>query len=194
MRRIYLLPLGIILVLAIVVIFAYPAIASQITSKTTTSFVTGNHAASGRVGNTLVTPDGLEVTLVAVEHHGTQVLFHLRVHNEQGHQAYLWNADANHGFVFYNQATGTFDRIATVPTQADLATHPALAHTLGGQASADGWIAATQLSPSPYTSTLYYYYRAIHTVGCPKPSTPSSPIDKSKCWPATLYSTVHWDF
>jgi hypothetical protein len=194
MRRIYLLPLGILLALATVAVIAYPTIASQFTPKTAASFATGSFATSGKVGNTLVTPDDVEITLMAVQPHGTTMLFHLKAHNEQERQISLWNTDANHGFVLYNRATDTFDRIATAPAQADLVTHPALAHTLDGQANADGWIAVTLPSPSSYTSTLYYYYETVQTTECPKPSTPSSPIDKSKCRPATLYRTVHWDF
>lgn len=189
MRRIYLVPLGIALALAMLVIIAFFPAGSRPTSQQVSSSTTGSYAATGKTGGTLVTPDGVAFTLVGTGHHGTEVLFHIKVYNKQRQQANIWNTDANHGFVLYNAATDAFVSAFTTPAKAELATHPALAHTVAGHASVDGWVAFNMPARSRYDSTLFYYYRLVHTVRCPNPSVNTSP-----CQPAILYSTVHWNY
>lgn len=190
MRRIFLISIGIVLGLVVVFAVIYRVGALQ-QAPANPSFKNSPPRLAGKVGDTLTTPEGVQVTLLAVEKHGTQWLFHLRVQNTQGLLVSIWNADTEHGFALYNKAMDTFVTAAIVPTQAYLATHPVLAKTLDGQASADGWIAFSILSPASYEPTLFYRFHTVHTLRCGSGATPE-PV--SKCQPAVLYSTVHWSF
>lgn len=192
MRKVMLLPLGIVFILVILLAVVYTVGASQFAPQSKSAPTGSSHVLAGKVGDTLVTPEGVEFTLVATEQHGSQLLFHLKVHNTQGQTVRVWNMDANHGFALYNRVTQTYVISPTTIAQSDNATHPTLPSTADGQATIDGWIAFT--APPSYEHTLFYRYRTIHTIGCPNPGNPPKPIDKSKCWPADLYSTVHWSF
>lgn len=194
MRKIILLPLGVVLVLVALIVVVTTANASQMAPQSTKPYTSSSQALSGVVGNKLVTPEGAQITLVAKELRSGQWLFHLKVHNSQQGAMNIWNNDANHGFALYNMTTKAFEIAPTTPAQADLATHPALSKAADGQADIDGWIAFTLSPSSSYEPTLFYRYRTIHTMRCPNPGNSTAPIDQSKCQPADLYSTVHWDF
>ncbi|HEU5379546.1 MAG TPA: hypothetical protein VFV38_29335 [Ktedonobacteraceae bacterium] len=194
MQRVYLLPLGILLGLVMLFGIAYSAGASQLAPQSPKLFKSSLSPLSGKIGDTLATPEGVKLSFLAVEHHGTQVLFHINVHNTQARRVGLWNVDENHGFALYNHVTHAFEPIGAASIESIPTTYPALATTVVGQTDADGWIAFTVSSPSSYASTLYYYYQTVHTQRCSKPATSSSPIDTSKCQPAILYSTIHWVF
>ncbi len=91
------------------------------------------------MGNTLVTPEGVNITLIATETHGGQLLFHIKIHNTQKLAVRIWNGDPDHGFALYNKVSKSFVITTATLAQADLATHPAL---------------PTTLSTYPKTSTL----------------------------------------
>jgi hypothetical protein len=192
MRKVILLPLGIVLGLVIFLAVVFTVSASQFAPQSNSSLTGSSHVLDGKVGDTLVTPEGVHITLVATEQHGSQLLFHLKVHNAQGQPVRVWNVDADHGFALYNRVTQAYVITPTTIAQTDIATHRVLPTTANGQATIDGWIAF--IAPSSYESTLFYRYRTVHTMGCPNPGNPPVPIDRSKCWPADLYSTVHWRF
>jgi len=192
MRKRILLLLGAVLVLAVFSVIAYAVEASQ----PSPSFTGFTHPLAGKVGDSLETPEGAQVTLLATELKNGQLRFHLKVHNTQSQALNVWKADADHGFALYNTVTKTFV-IATTPISAsDAAAHSALPDTVAGQGDANGWVAFAVSSPSPYDSTLFYRYRTVPTLRCPNPGNgvPPAPPDRSKCQPVDLYSTVHWSF
>ncbi len=191
MRRIFLLPLGVVLCLVALFAIVYTVGAFQFAPQTNSSFTNTSVPQTGKVGDTLVTPERVHITLLGVEQHGTQLLFHLGVHNTQGQPVRVWNLDADHGFALYNKVTDTF--VITAGAPADAATHPALAQTVNGQGSVSGWIAFAVPLLSQYSTTFFYRFRTVHTLRCGSAKT-APPSDPSKCQPADLYSTVSWDF
>ena len=195
-RKITWYPLGIVLGLVLLIgsiVLIDTKLSSASANFTNTFSNTANSA--GKVGSTLVTPEGATFSLVKTERHGTQMLFHIKLHNNQSQTVAVWNSDPSHGFVFYNHVTNTFETGGTVPSFADLGMHPVLGRTVAGQANSDGWI--TFNLSAQYDPTLFYYYRVIHAKRCPPISSPTTsgpaPVDFAKCEPAILYSTIHWD-
>lgn len=195
MRRTTLpLLLGLVLCIVAGVAITSTAGATAFTSQANSSFKNTSAAQTGNVKATLGTPEGVEMTLLGVERHGTQLLFHVNVHNPQSLAARIWNVDPNHGFALYDNVTDTFVIAPVAISQADAATHPALAQTLPGQSNTSGWVAFSVPTSSHYENTLFYRYRTVHALRCGSAKGGQQPLPSSKCQPADLYSTISWNF
>lgn len=194
MRRTPLLFMGAVLCIIAVLAIVYTAGATAFIPQNNLSFKDTTAPQTGKIQATLVTPEGIQVTLLGVEHHGTQLLFHVNIHNPQSLAARIWNLDPDHGFALYDNATKSFVIKLDAISQADSATHPALAQTLAGQSSTSGWIAFALPASSQYANTLFYRYHTVHALNCGSAKGGQQPLPRSKCTPANLYSTISWDF
>ncbi len=139
----------------------------------------------GSTSDTLTTPYGVEVTLVGIERHSTQLLFHLHAYN--GSQSAVQLAVNKGDYQFYYIKNGRF-----TPTPAlagsDLATHPAFPAGLSKGASVDGWVMFDTAAAGTYPHQLIYRFGSVKDTAC------ANLQDKSTCHPDLAFKALVWNF
>lgn len=140
----------------------------------------------------MATPDGVSITLLAIERHPSKLLFHFKVESKATETLQLLTSDPGHKFVLVGaKPAGTPADVGvvdlTAPVQADRADHPALSDTIGAKAVHDGWLAADLTALGYPPQTLMYRYNTMHTTMC------KDRADPSTCVPADLYQVIEWE-
>lgn len=153
------------------------------------------YASTGQlvVPEPLTTPDGLSIQLLAIERQPSRWLFAFAVTNQTDHVVDLLRSGADHRFVLVGaKPAGTPADQGEVslgrPPASTLATHPALAATMPGGVTVQGWLAADTTALGYPPQLLLYRYATIHTTRC------ANPQAWWTCRPADLYSALEWDW
>lgn len=139
----------------------------------------------GNASDTLTTPYGVEMTLVGIEQHGTQLLFHLHAYN--GSQSAVQLAVNKGDYQFYYIKNGKFTPTPLL-TGANLATHPAFPVGLAKSATADGWVMFDTAAAGTYPHQLIYRFGSFKDTAC------SNIQDKSTCHPDLAFKALVWNF
>ena len=139
----------------------------------------------GSKSQTLTTPYGVEMTLVSIEQHGSQLFFHFHAYNGGQQSAQLIGNGGD--FHFYYIKGGKFTPTLAV-SQADLTTHPALPSKLAAGASADGWVMFDMAMSGTYPHQILYRFGTVADTAC------SNAIDKNTCHADVAFKALVWNF
>jgi hypothetical protein len=140
----------------------------------------------GKTGESLVAPNGLQLTLRNTKHDGSLLLFQYHAYNSGKKAVSLIGNGADNQF-YYVQSK----KFARTPglSVAQQATYKSLPHTLAAGASADGWAAITVPSTTRTTfDTLLYRYGAAPSLTC------TNPQDQTTCHSDEAFQALIWNF
>ena len=143
------------------------------------------------IGSTLTTSEGLTITLLGVEKHGTRWLFHVKMVNAS-RSAQQAVGSQDHRFVLPGRAAdgSTVDHVLSSPATSELALHPALPQDVAAGSSANGWIAGdiSRLGTASPPREFIFEYDPIASQKC------TNLLDQqSTCSPVTLYHMLLWE-
>jgi hypothetical protein len=137
----------------------------------------------GKTGNTLVAPNGLQLTLLNTKHDGSLLLFQYHAYNSGKQAVSLVGNGADNQFYYVQSKKFTRTPGLSVAQQA---TYKPLPHTLAAGASVDGW--ATIAAPSTTHNTILYRYGAAPSLTC------TNPQDQTTCHSDEAFQALIWNF
>ena len=140
----------------------------------------------GKTGDTLVAPNGLQLTLLNTKHDGSLLLFQYHAYNSGEQAVSLIGSGADNQF-YYVQSK-KFTRTPGLSATKQV-TYKPLPRTLAAGASVDGW-AAIAIAPTTHTTfdTVLYRFGASPSLTC------TNPQDKTTCHSDEAFQALVWNF
>jgi hypothetical protein len=140
----------------------------------------------GKVGDTLIASNGLQLTLLTTKRDGNLLLFHYHAYNGGNQAVSLIGSGADNQF-YYVQSK-KFTRTPGLTT-TQRAKYGALPSTLAAGASADGWAAIVTTSKTQHAfDTVLYRFGAVPSMTC------INPDDRATCHPDEAFQALIWNF
>ncbi|MBA2392385.1 MAG: hypothetical protein H0V70_06525 [Ktedonobacteraceae bacterium] len=140
----------------------------------------------GKTRDTLVTPNGLQLTLLNIKHDGSLLLFQYHAYNSGKQTVSLIGSGADNQFYYVQSQKFTRTSRFSVAQQA---TYGPLPPTLAPGASANGWatIAVTPTTQNTF-DTVLYRFGATPSLTC------TNLQDKTACHSDEAFQALVWNF
>jgi hypothetical protein len=141
-----------------------------------------------RLGDTLMTTDGLTVQLDRIQKNGPRWLVHFVVKNTASHTLEVIGATNIHQFFAVNSSIqgSSGMRQFSVPASTELSSYPALQAALNANQSGTGWMAVDIAGMPLAPDAIVYHYGVTQTQSCTDIHNPAT------CHPADLYEDLIW--